>query len=224
MHSSAQIRSNMSKGQLLTCCIRDERVLHAIASVKREDFVPAAFADSAYVDAEIPLPAGRFLIEPLVFCRLLELAEIEPTDRVLDIGCGLGYSTAVISQLAKKVVALEENQELASEARQRLATCGLENIEVATSPLASGIAAQRPFDVIVVGGAVQVIPAKLLEQLADGGRLVAVESTGLRPGERSGLGTTLKITRHGSKFDRVVGQDANVPLLPGFEKHPTFEF
>jgi protein-L-isoaspartate(D-aspartate) O-methyltransferase len=224
MGLSATPRSNMSKGQLLACCVRDERVLEAVAAVKREDFVPAAFASSAYVDAEIPLSAGRFLMEPLVFCRMLELAEIKPTDKVLDIGCGFGYSTAVLAHLAKKVVALEENPELASEAYERLARHSKQNIEIITSSLLGGVATQQPFDVIMVGGAVQIIPEKLLEQLAEGGRLVTVENTSVRPGECSGLGTMLKIIRHGGKFDRIIGLDASVPILPGFEKRHSFEF
>lgn len=224
MQSSATIRNIMSKSQLLTCDIRDERVLAAINAVQREDFVPAAFFGSAYVDEEIPLAAGRYLMEPLAFCRLLELAEIAPSDKVLDIGCGLGYASAVFSKLAKKVVALEENPELVNEARKRLAKYSPDTIEVITSPLMGGVAAQRPFDVIFIGGAVQCISAKLLEQLAEGGRLITVENLALRPGEHTGLGRTLKITRHGSQYSRQQGKDVSIPLLPGFEKRPTFEF
>ncbi len=224
MQSSAKIRSNMCKSQLLTCNIHDERVLEAINLVHREDFVPEIYAASAYVDEEIPLCMGRYMIEPLVFCQLLELAEVSPQDRVLDIGCGLGYSSAVLSHLAKKVVALEEHLELVNEARKRLAKYGRENVEVVTSPLMGGVPTQGPYNIIFIGGAIQVIPARLLEQLAEGGRLVSVESVAVRPDARSGLGRLLKITRHNGHFSRMLGHDAAVPLCPGFEKRSTFEF
>lgn len=224
MESSAKIRAVMSKSQLLTCNIRNARVLDAIEDVEREHFVPSAFAGSAYVDEEIPLAHGRFMIEPLAFATLLEMADVAHGDRVLDIGCGLGYSSAVLSRLAKKVVALEESSELANEARKRLSAHAGDNIEVITSPLMGGVPAQRPFDVIFIGGAVQVIPPRLLEQLAEGGRLVAVESVALRPGTCSGLGCAVKILRHGTHYNRMEGRDLAVPLLPGFEMRPTFEF
>ncbi len=224
MQSSATIRSNMCKGQLLTNSIHDERLLAAVTTVHREDFVPSLYATSAYVDEEIPLAPRRYLIEPLAFCQLLALADIAPSNRVLDIGCGLGYSSAVISHLAKKVIALEENPELVNEARKRLAKYNKENIEVVTSPLMGGVASHAPFEVIFIGGAVQTIPARLLEQLSEGGRLVAAESVALRPDSRSGLGRTLKIVRNGNSYTRITGQDLAIPLFPGFEKRAAFEF
>jgi len=224
MQTSATIRSNMCKGQLLTNNIRNPRVLEAMSAVQREDFVSGLYTGSAYVDEEIPLCQGRYLMEPLVFCQLLELADIHPTDKVLDIGCGLGYSSAVLAHLARKVVALEENQELVNEARKRLAKYNPQNVEVITSPLMGGVPNSQPFNVIFINGAVQMIPARLLEQLAEGGRLVAVESLTQRPDSRSGLGRTCKITRHGSHYHRLQDRDASVPLLPGFEKRATFEF
>lgn len=224
MQSSANIRSNMCKGQLLTNEISNPHVLTAIRNVQREDFVPKLYAGSAYVDEEIPLTPTRWLIEPLAFCRLLELADVQPGDSVLDIGCGLGYSSAVLARLAKKVVALEENPELANEARKRLSLHAPDNLEVITSPLMGGAPTHQPFNVIFINGGVQVVPARLLEQLSEGGRLVAVENVALRPDTRSGLGRTLKIVRHGLHYSRILGRDVSVPLLSGFEKRATFEF
>lgn len=224
MQSSSAVRSTMCKSQLLTCEIQNTRVLEAMEQIKREDFVPAAYVQSAYVDEDIPLLHGRYMIEPLAFCRLLELADVQASDRVLDIGCGLGYSSAVLSRLAKKVVALEESLELATEARKRLAKYSADRVEVITAPLMGGAPAQQPFNVIFIGGAVQLIPARLLEQLAPGGRLVGVESVAVRPDCRSGLGHTLKIISHGDHYSRQLGRDVAVPLLPGFEKRVGFEF
>ncbi len=224
MESSARIRELMEKGQLATCDIRCQEVLGAMAEVRREDFVPAAFAGAAYVDEEIPLCAGRFLIEPLAFSHMLERADISPRDNVLDVGCGLGYSSAVLSRLAHKVVALEEHSELVNEARKQLSKYKLANVEVITSPLSSGSVSHAPFDVIILEGAVQSIPGTLLEQLAEGGRLVTVENLQQRPGERTGLGRLLCITRNGQHFSHDTGRNLSIPVLPGFEKRTAFEF
>lgn len=224
MQSSAKIRSNMCSGQLLTNNVRNERLLDAVRVVRREDFVPPLYAGSAYVDEEIPLAAGRYLLEPLAFCMLLELADVQPEERVLDIGCGLGYSSAILARLSKRVVALEEHMELANEARKRLTLHGASNLEVVTAPLMGGVPTQAPFDVIFIGGAVQTLPARLLEQLAEGGRLVTAESVRLRPDSRSGLCRTLKVSRHESLYSRILGKDISIPLFPGFEKRASFEF
>ncbi len=219
---SAVARTLMSKSQLLTNHVQDERVIDAIEAVKREDFVPEAFAQSAYVDDEIMLAPERYLLEPLVFAQMLELADITPDASVLDIGCGLGYSAAVLSKLCKRVTAVENHPELVNEARKRLSK--MKNVDVMTAPLVNGCPAHGPYDAIIIEGAVQHVPEVLIEQLKEGGRLVTVENVALRPGADSGLGTLVKITKLRGHEDRFHATDASVPVMPGFKNKTSFQF
>jgi protein-L-isoaspartate(D-aspartate) O-methyltransferase len=173
------LRTRMVDNQLRTTDVTKHEILSAFLAVPRELFVPANKQDLAYVDADIDLGGGRFVMEPSPLARLIQLAEIKNTDRVLIIGTGMGYGAAIVSHLAKSVVALEDNAELAAEASAVLASAGSGNIEVVTGPLAGGVATKGPFDVIIIEGAVDQVPETLTAQLAEGGRLVAVEGVNL---------------------------------------------
>lgn len=191
--------------------VNDERILDAIAAVPRESFVPKAKRSVAYVDEDIEVGEGRFLLEPRVFARMLVAADVQAGDIVLDIGCATGYSSAVLAQLAEAIVAVEENETLAGQAEKKLADQEVMNVAVVTCTMCDGVAKQGPYDVIFVEGAVEEIPAGLIKQLKEGGRLVCVKLEG-------GVGRAHIIRKSGGE---VTGQnlfDANVMTLPGFEK------
>ena len=171
MTNFAAARHNMVESQVRPNGITDHRIIDAMAQVKREDFVPAERKTIAYLDEDVQLKAGRFLIEPMAFARMIHLALIKPTDRVLVVGAGTGYGAKIISMLAKSVVALESDTDLLTLARGFLAGAG--NVEVVEGSLAAGHGAGRPYDVIIVEGRIAAVPESLFAQLANEGRIVA---------------------------------------------------
>ena len=171
MTNFAAARHNMVESQVRPNGITDHRIIDAMAQVKREDFVPAERKTIAYLDEDVQLKEGRFLIEPMAFARMIHLALIKPTDRVLVVGAGTGYGAKIISMLAKSVVALESDPELAGLARDFLA--GTDGVEVVEGSLAEGYAARAPYDVIIVEGRIAAVPESLFAQLANEGRIVA---------------------------------------------------
>lgn len=209
-------RRNMVESQIRTNAVTQEVLLAALAEIPREKFVPEALRGVAYIDEDLPLKKGRYLMEPLVLAKLLQLAAITPDDVVLDIGCGTGYSAALLSKLANTVVALESDPELAARATATLSELSIDNVVVVTAPLAGGYAKQAPYDVIVFNGSVPRIPETIARQLADGGRLVAVV------GEGVGQGTLM--TRNRGILAQRPAFDAATPILPDFVQEPGFVF
>jgi protein-L-isoaspartate(D-aspartate) O-methyltransferase len=171
MTNFAAARHNMVESQVRPNGITDHRIIDAMAEVKREDFVPAERKTIAYLDEDVQLKEGRYLIEPMAFARMIHLALIKPTDKVLVVGAGTGYGAKVISMLAKSVVALESDPDLLALARGFLAGTG--NAEVVEGGLAAGHAAGAPYDVIIVEGRIAAMPESLFAQLANEGRIVA---------------------------------------------------
>ena len=184
-------------------------IIEAMLTVPREAFVPSSKREAAYVGENIEIAAGRVVLEARTLAKLLDALDIQPTEMVLDLGCGLGYSTAVIARLADAVVAVEEDESLASEAQRSLSAEGVDNAAVVTGPLVAGDAKHAPFDVITVQGGVEVVPQALLDQLREGGRIGAVFMEG-----------ALGVARVGYKIDGVVSWrqvfNAAAPVLPGF--------
>jgi protein-L-isoaspartate(D-aspartate) O-methyltransferase len=170
----AQARRTMVDCQVRTSDVTDLRVIAALLDVARERFVPAQSRAVAYLDRDVPVHGSRVLIKPMVLGKLLQAAAISETDRVLDVGCATGYSSAVLGRLAARVVALEEDEGLAASAAEALAASGARNVAVANGPLVAGWPDEAPYDVILVQGASEVTPEPLLAQLKDGGRLLAV--------------------------------------------------
>jgi protein-L-isoaspartate(D-aspartate) O-methyltransferase len=171
MTNFAAARHNMVESQVRPNGITDHRIIDAMAQVRREDFVPAERRTIAYLDEDVQLKEGRFLIEPMAFARMIHLALIKPTDKVLVVGAGTGYGAKVIAMLAKSVVALESDPGLLALARGFLAGAG--NVEVVEGSLAAGHAAGAPYDVIIVEGRIAAVPESLFAQLANEGRIVA---------------------------------------------------
>lgn len=213
-------RRNMVDGQLRTNDVTDLQLLAAMREIPRERFTPATFAAVAYLDLDLPVGeetavASRRLPKPMILAKLIQAAEIAETDKVLDVGCATGYSSAVISRLARSVIALEENTTLASRARDNLAAA--KNVTVVTGELAKGCAKDGPYDVIILNGATELEPKSLCGQLTPAGRLLCVFGTG--PGSKA------MIFRHSG--NDVTGRrifDATLALLPGFAQKPAFTF
>ncbi|NGQ93230.1 protein-L-isoaspartate O-methyltransferase [Rhodobacter sp. HX-7-19] len=184
-------------------------IIEAMLSVPREVFVPSARREAAYMGENIDIAPGRVVLEPRTLAKLLDALDIQPGELVLDLGCGLGYSTAVIARLCDAVVAVEEDADLAAEAQRTLSAEGVDNAAVVVGALAAGDARHAPFDVITLQGGVEVVPQALLDQLKEGGRIGAVFMEGA-------LGTA----RIGYKIDGVVSWrqafNASAPVLPGF--------
>ncbi|MFQ5785842.1 MAG: protein-L-isoaspartate O-methyltransferase [Alphaproteobacteria bacterium] len=218
MTDFAAIRHNMVESQIRTNKVTDARVLAALEAVPRELFVPKRLQGVAYVDEDLAIAPGRYLMEPMVLARLLQAAEIESDDVVLDIGCATGYAAAVLARLAATVVAVESDPTLAEDATARLAELDVDNVAVVEGPLEQGYATQGPYDAIVLEGGVDAVPETITGQLAEGGRLVAVVTGGSRVGK-----ATLMLRVHGALSRRVLF-DAATPLLPGFRIEPGFVF
>jgi protein-L-isoaspartate(D-aspartate) O-methyltransferase len=218
MTDYAAARRMMVDGQVRTADVTDLRLLAAMLDVPREPFVPPVRRAIAYLDVDISLgDMGRALLKPMLIAKLVQAAEITETDRVLDVGCTTGYGAAVMARLAGRVVALEEDSALAKLGRRALADSGVANAVAVSGALTAGWPAEAPYDVILVEGAIDVVPEDLLRQLDDGGRLVAI--VGSRP-----MG---KVMRYRSDAGHITAQplfDAAAPLLPGFAKPAEFVF
>ena len=219
MTDFAAARRMMVDGQIRTVDVTDQRLLGAMLAVERERFVPPAHRAIAYLDRDIPVTDGagpaRRLPKAMVVARMLHAAAIEPTERVLDVGCGTGYSAAILARIATEVIALEENPELFAAAQAALA--GQDNVKVVNGPLAAGWPTAAPYDVILLDGATEIAPRTLLSQLREGGRLVCVLGR-----EPMGKGTVYRMVSGHVTAQPVF--DAAAPLLPGFAKPAEFVF
>jgi protein-L-isoaspartate(D-aspartate) O-methyltransferase len=208
---------NMVESQLRPNKVTNPAILEAFAAVPRETYVPASLRGVAYVDEDIPLGGGRFLMEPMILARLMQTAGPRPTDAALVVGAGVGYSVAILARLASRVVALECDPELAQRAAQSLKAQGVANAAVVEGPLAGGAPQVAPFDVILFDGSVDLVPPAIVEQLAENGRLVAVVNA-------AGVGRARLMTRSGGTVASRIEFDAAVPRLPGLEAVPAFVF
>ena len=213
----AVARRNMVDCQIKPNRVIDPRVLAAMGIVPREAFVARNLRGVAYLDEPLPVGNGRFLLTPMVLARLLQNAEIRPTDVVLLIGCGTGYGAAIVSRLAATVVGLESEANLADSAAATLAAQGCDSVVVERGALNQGCAKHAPYDVILVEGQIEFLPDALLDQLSEGGRLIAVlRAQGVSE-------ATLWVKHHGRTGRRALF-DATAPALPGFERVPGFVF
>ncbi len=210
-------RTKMVDNQIRTTDVTSHEVLDAFLTVAREEFVPAAVKPLAYIDNDIQLVPGRYLMEPSPLAKLIQLAEIANTDVVLEVGCGTGYASAILSRLGSSVVALESDADLAATATDTLSRLGHDNVAVVTGDLEAGYAPEAPYDVIFVHGAVEFVPDAIFAQLRDGGRLVVVEGYGNASHAR------LYIKEGGRVSERNVFNTAVKPL-PGFRRAKEFVF
>jgi len=215
-------RFNMIEQQIRPWEVLDGQVLSLLSVVKRENFVPLAHKALAFADMEIPLQSsgakGQCMLAPKVEARLLQDANIQATDKVLEIGTGSGYMAALLAQQAASVLSLEIDPALAQSARTNLQNAGIANVEVRQADGSQGAPADGPFDVIVLSGSVPEVPQHLLNQLKMGGRLLAI--VGEDPVMRASV-----ITRNGEQqWQTSEPWDTMAPRLQGFPEHNRFSF
>lgn len=217
------LRVKMVDGQVRTTDVTDLRVISAMLDVPREQFVPERIRPFAYIDEDIPLKdarrgqVGRYLMESSPFAKMIQLAEVQASDVVLDVGTGSGYSAAVLSKLCAQVIALESDPELAAEASANLQRLGYDNVAVVEGELSRGYADAAPYDVIVFEGAIEQLPDAFSSQLKDGGRLAAVVGQG-------NAARTYLYTKSGANLSALHAFNAAIKPLPGFETPKAFDF
>ena len=210
-------RTTMVDTQIRPADVTKFPIIDAMLQVRREMFVPDNLRETTYADAILKLGNGRHILEPRTFAKMLDAVDIQRNELVLDVGCGMGYSAAVIGKLSEAVVALEENEVMVAEAEAVLAAEGCLNVAVVQSKLTGGAAQHSPFDVIMIEGSVDEIPEGLVAQLVEGGRIVAVF-------RQKGHGAV----RVGHKTDGCMSWrfacNAYAPVLCGFEMAHDFAF
>jgi protein-L-isoaspartate(D-aspartate) O-methyltransferase len=190
-------------------------IIDAMLSVPREVYVPDDRREAAYVGENLQIGAGRVLLEARTLAKLLDALDIRPGEMVLDLGCGLGYSAAVIARIAGTVIAVEDDERFAAEAQRLLSEEGVDNALVIAGPLAAGAAKHAPYDMITVQGGVETVPDTLLAQLKDGGRIGAIFMDGA-------LGTAkIGFKSEGRVSWRPVF-NATAPVLDGFRNARAF--
>lgn len=217
MFDTAAARRIMVDCQVRTADVTDPELIAAMLEVPRELFVPKALADRAYLDSDLTIGEGRVLLKPMVLAKLIQAGQIGPTDRVLDAGCGTGYSSAILARLAGSVVALEQDAGIAATAKQALSAAGAAGVTVVTGPLTDGWPSGGPYDFILLNGASEVTPDSYAGQLKPDGRLACI----YRPGPAG------KAMIYRAIEGRLVGRpifEASAPVLPGFTAPKAFVF
>jgi protein-L-isoaspartate(D-aspartate) O-methyltransferase len=218
-----QQRINMVESQVRPSDVTDRRIIRAMLELPREDFVPEAMRAMAYMDEAIEVAprhdgvAARYLLPPRTLAKLVQLAEIDPSSRVLDVGAATGYSTALLAKLAARVVALEVADALCATMKENLRRLALANTSVMHGPLPTGAAGEGPFDAILLNGAVEAVDSGLLDQLKDGGRMVGIQTSG-------SFGRANVWRRSSDTFDIRPGFDVAAPPIPGFARPASFVF
>lgn len=190
-------------------------IIDAMLQVPREHYLPAARREVAYMGENIDLGGGRVTLEPRTFAKMLDALDVQPADVVLDLGCALGYSTAVLARLADFVVGVEADEAHAAQAQRNLSELGVDNAAVIAGPLVAGAAKSGPYDVIMLQGAVVQVPPAVLAQLKDGGRIGAIFA-------EAALGVVRIGHKSRGQVDWRFAFNAGAPVLPGFEAAPGF--
>ncbi len=215
----ALARLNMVESQIRTNKVTDPAVIGAFETVPREMFVPKGKRGIAYADEALEIGSGRYLLEPMLLARLLQAALPGPTDVALDVACGTGYATALLSRLVSTVVGVDEVEQLVEQGNGLLSDLEIDNAALVTGPLKDGYRKQAPYNVILVNGAVDKLSDDLFAQLADGGRLVTVEGgTDVSPG------LAVLYEKLSGRIGRRILFDAGTPMLAGFRREPGFVF
>lgn len=215
-----QARENMVNGQIETAGVTNLALLDSFGAVPREEFVPEAIQSISYRDEDIDIGHGRYLMSPIVHAKLLQAAQPQSHEVVLDVGCGSGYSSAILSPLVSTVVALDKDEDLLGEAGQCWKALGLCNIASLKGDLRKGAPDGAPFDLIIVNGAVSEIPQILVDQLSDTGRLMTVLKLSGRV-----MGQAVMVRKNSDGAPSVVPLfDASASYLPEFMPSVTFRF
>lgn len=216
MTDFASRRVTMVDTQVRPSDVTKFTIIDAMLSIPREEFVPDAKRELAYVGGPIEIAPHRQLLDARSTAKMLDALDLEPADVVLEIGCGLGYVTALLSRMVEAVVAVEEDGELAEDAEANLGAQGVVNAAVVTGPLADGAAKHGPFDAIVISGGVEEVPASLTAQLKSGGQIIAVFMQGALGEVRIGFKSPEGHISWRMEFN------ATAEVLPGFARAPGF--
>ena len=190
-------------------------IIDAFLSVPREKFVPDGKREAAYIGENFQIGHSRVILEPRTLAKLLDALDIQNDELVLDIGSGLGYSSAIISLIAEVVIAIEDDSTLASEAEEILSEIGADSVVVEVNKLEEGAPEHGPYDVIIIQGGVEEIPDSILKQLKNGGRVGAIFI-------EKGLGTAKIGFKLSDKINWRYSFNAAAPVLPGFFKQKDF--
>ncbi|MFG6448213.1 protein-L-isoaspartate O-methyltransferase [Roseateles sp. BYS180W] len=212
-----QARFNMIEQQIRPWDVLDSSVLELLSLVRREDFVPAALRQLAFVDTELPLSGERKALAPRVEARMLQALKVLRHEKVLEIGTGMGYLTALLSHKAQHVHSVEADAELAAHARESLRRSGCVNVTIHQGPAQDGVMAEAPFDAVLLCGSVAEVPQALLDQVKVGGRLLAVV------GEEPAMQLQLR-RRTATGWTTEVLLETVVARLPGLQEPATFTF
>ena len=215
----SQARQTMVDCQIRPTKVTDEKIIDAFASVPREAFVGRNQRAIAYVDEDLPLPGGRCMMEAMVLARLIQALAVGKDDNVLVVGAATGYGAAIMARLAGSVIAVETRTQMVEKAQETLVSIGTDNAVAIKGRLTEGFANEGPYDAILIEGAVETMPERILEQLGNGGRLVAV----WRP-EDAAVGVASIWTKAGNEFVRKPLFDAQVPVLDEFRCKRDFVF
>ncbi|WP_106744959.1 protein-L-isoaspartate O-methyltransferase family protein [Yoonia maritima] len=215
MTDYASRRTMMVDTQVRPSDVTKFPIIDAMLSVPREQFVPNSQREAAYVGENLDIGGGRVLLEPRTLGKMLDVLDIQPQHVALDMGCGLGYSAAILANMCDFVVAVEDDEARAEEAQSLLSELGIDNAAIMAGPLAEGSEKSGPYDVIMIEGGVQAVPDAVLAQLREGGRIACVFAEG-----------NLGVVRVGHKLDGIVNWrfafNASAPVLTGFEKEAEF--
>ena len=215
----ALARLNMVESQIRTNKVTDPAVIEAFESVPRELFVPKGKRGIAYADEALEIGSGRYMLEPMVLARLLQAAMPAASDVALDVACGTGDATALLSRMASTVVGVDDIDELVEQGNGLLSGQEIDNAALVAGPLTAGYRKQAPYNVILVNGAVEELSDELFAQLAEGGRLVTVEG-----GSAVGPGLAVLYEKLAGRIGRRILFDAGTPMLAGFRRQPGFVF
>ena len=215
MPDFATLRRVMVDTQVRPSDVTKFPIIQAMLTVPRERFLPNDKAEVAYASESVTLAEGRTVLAPRTFAKMLDALDVTPDMLVLDIGCGYGYSAAVLAHVAEAVVAVEDLEDIVDEVPGLLSETGADNVVLHTGPVSEGAAEHGPYDAIIVEGGVETLPDTLDDQLKEGGRIVCLFVEGR-------LGTV----RVGYKIDGHLNWryafNASAPVLPGFEEKRAF--
>lgn len=190
-------------------------IIDALLSIPRELFAPDTQKDAAYAGKDLDLGGGRVMLDPRTLAKILDALDVSGDELVLDVGCGYGYSSAVVARFAEAVVALEDDEKMASDSVALLSEVGADNVISHTGSLVEGAAEHGPYDVVLVQGGVGNLPSALLDQLKDGGRIACIFMDG-------DLGEVRIGYKSGSTVSWRFEFNAGAPVIPGFEKRQVF--
>ena len=215
MNDFATLREVMVNTQIRPSDVTKFPILDAMLKIPREQFVPRDKRDIAYIGESVPLGADRVVMDPRTLAKLLDALDIAQSDLVLDIGSGLGYSSALLSRLAEAVVAIEDDEMRVADSEEVLQEMGLDNVFLLQGALNEGATQHGPYDVILIQGAVEDIPQSLIDQLKEGGRMGAIFTDRMNGEARIGF-------KHEGRMTWRFAFNATLPVLAGFRKAKKF--